>query len=88
MSALNSLYGDLSSAKSLSIPSFFSSAEAQKAEEMGPQLPEKETRFDLGEFESLLNRLEASKGRQLRQKATEGRKDIFSKGLASMMSNF
>jgi len=83
MSGLN-LSGNFSS---LSIPGF-NSPEFQKAAEMGPQLPEKETRFDLGEFESLLNRLEASKGRQLRQKATEGRKDIFSKGLASMMSNF
>ena len=44
--------------------------------------------FDLDRFESLLSRLEASKGRQQRQKSVEGRRDIFSQGLASMMSNF
>ena len=46
------------------------------------------TEFDLDRFESLLSRLEASKGRQQRQKSVEGRRDIFSQGLASMMSNF
>ena len=46
------------------------------------------TNFDLDRFESLLSRLEASKGRQQRQKSVEGRRDIFSQGLASMMSNF
>ena len=46
------------------------------------------TNFDLDRFESLLNRLEASKGRQQRQKSVEGRRDIFSQGLAGMMSNF
>ena len=46
------------------------------------------TNFDLDNFESLLSRLEASKGRQQRQKSVEGRRDIFSQGLASMMSNF
>jgi len=35
-----------------------------------------------------INRLEASKGRQQRQKSVEGRRDIFSQGLAGMMSNF
>ena len=45
------------------------------------------TNFDLDRFESLLSRLEASKGRQQRQKSVEGRRDIFSQGLASMMSN-
>jgi hypothetical protein len=44
--------------------------------------------FDINKFEQLLNRLEASKGRQQRQKSLEGRRDIFSTGLASMMSNF
>jgi hypothetical protein len=44
--------------------------------------------FDLDRFQALLDRLEASKGRQQRQKSVEGRRDIFSQGLASMMSNF
>ena len=44
--------------------------------------------FDINKFEELLNRLEASKGRQQRQKSVEGRRDIFGQGLASMMSNF
>ena len=44
--------------------------------------------FDIGEFEELLGRLESSKGRQQRQKSTEGRRDIFAQGLASMMGNF
>ena len=44
--------------------------------------------FNIDEFEQLLNRLEASKGRQQRQKSVEGRRDIFGQGLASMMSNF
>lgn len=44
--------------------------------------------FDINRFEELLARLEASKGRQQRQKSVEGRRDIFAQGLASMMSNF
>ena len=44
--------------------------------------------FDINKFEQLLSRLEASKGRQQRQKSLEGRRDIFSQGLATMMSNF
>lgn len=44
--------------------------------------------FDITEFEDLLGRLEGSKMRQQRQKSTEGRRDIMSQGLASMMSNF
>jgi len=44
--------------------------------------------FDITKFEKLLNRLEASKGRQQRQKSLESRRDIFAQGLASMMSNF
>ena len=46
------------------------------------------TNFDIDNFEKLLSRLEASKGRQQRQKSVEGRRDIFSQGLAGMMSNF
>lgn len=49
---------------------------------------DKTTNFDIKNFEELLSRLEASKGRQQRQKSVEGRRDIFSQGLASMMSNF
>lgn len=44
--------------------------------------------FDINKFEQLLNRLEASKGRQQRQKSLESRRDIYAQGLASMMSNF
>mgnify|MGYP006957730050 CR=1 FL=1 len=44
--------------------------------------------FDVNKFEELLNRLEASKGRQQRQKSLENRRDIYSQGLASMMNNF
>jgi hypothetical protein len=44
--------------------------------------------FNIGQFEQLLNRLEASKGRQQRQKSVEERRNIFGQGLASMMSNF
>ena len=46
------------------------------------------TNFDINRFEELLSRLEASKGRQQRQKSVEGRRDTFSQGLASMMGNF
>ena len=46
------------------------------------------TDFDINRFQQLLDRLEASKGRQQRQKSVEGRRDIFSQGLAGMMSNF
>ena len=44
--------------------------------------------FDINEFGDLLGRLEGSKMRQQRQKSVEGRRDIFSQGLAGMMSNF
>jgi hypothetical protein len=44
--------------------------------------------FDIDRFDTLLQRLEGSKGRQQRQKSVEGRRDIFAQGLASMMSNF
>lgn len=40
------------------------------------------------DFEKLLGKLEGSKMRQQRQKSVEGRRDIYSQGLASMMSNF
>jgi len=39
-------------------------------------------------FQELLDKLEASKKRQQRQKSVEGRRDIYAQGLASMMSNF
>ena len=44
--------------------------------------------FDIKKFEDLLGRLEASKGRQQRQKALEGRRDTWAAGLANMMNNF
>jgi len=44
--------------------------------------------FDINQFQQLLEKLEASKGRQTRQSSVEGRRDIFAQGLASMMSNF
>ena len=42
----------------------------------------------LADFQALLDRLEGSKKRQQRQQSVEGRRDIYSQGLASMMSNF
>jgi len=50
--------------------------------------PRKDDYFDITKFEELLSRLEASKGRQQRQKSLEGRRDIFATGLAGMMGNF
>jgi len=50
--------------------------------------PANDDYFDINKFEQLLNRLEASKGRQQRQKSLESRRDIFATGLGSMMSNF
>ena len=50
--------------------------------------PGKDDYFNISNFEELLKRLEASKGRQVRQKSVEGRRDIFATGLAGMMSNF
>tara|TARA_Y100001970_G_scaffold37872_1_gene46764 strand:- start:1946 stop:2119 length:174 start_codon:yes stop_codon:yes gene_type:complete len=44
--------------------------------------------FDIDKFQQLLSKLEASKGRQQRQKSLEGRKDTWAAGLANMMSNF
>jgi len=43
---------------------------------------------DLKTFQDLLDKLEGSKKRQQRQKSVEGRRDVYSQGLASMMSNF
>tara|TARA_R110002020_G_scaffold461772_1_gene680850 strand:- start:7163 stop:7411 length:249 start_codon:yes stop_codon:yes gene_type:complete len=40
------------------------------------------------DFEQLLGKLEGSKMRQQRQKSVEGRRDVYSQGLSSMMSNF
>ena len=48
----------------------------------------KDAKVDLKTFQGLLDRLEASKKRQQRQKSVEGRRDIYAGGLASMMSNF
>lgn len=43
---------------------------------------------NLKEFQQLLDRLEGSKKRQVRQKSVEDRRGTFAQGLASMMSNF
>ena len=48
----------------------------------------KDAKVDLKTFQKLLDKLEASKKRQQRQKSVEGRRDIYAGGLASMMSNF
>lgn len=47
-----------------------------------------DAQVDLNTFQQLLDKLEGSKKRQQRQKSVEGRRDIYSQGLASMMSNF
>jgi len=47
-----------------------------------------DAKVDLKTFQSLLDKLEASKKRQQRQKSVEGRRDIYAGGMASMMSNF
>ena len=44
--------------------------------------------FNIDKFQELLDKLEASKKRQQRQRSVEGRRDIFAQGLAGMMSNF
>tara|TARA_Y100000004_G_C8837880_1_gene379158 strand:+ start:640 stop:828 length:189 start_codon:yes stop_codon:yes gene_type:complete len=54
----------------------------------GSKSNKKDAKVDLKTFQKLLNRLEASKKRQQRQKSVEGRRDIYAGGLASMMSNF
>jgi hypothetical protein len=43
--------------------------------------------FNIDRFQQLLDKLEASKGRQTRQKAVEGRRDLFAQGLANLMAN-
>jgi hypothetical protein len=47
-----------------------------------------EASVNLNEFQQLLDRLEGSKKRQVRQKSVEDRRGTFAQGLASMMSNF
>ena len=47
-----------------------------------------EATVPIEDFEELLAKLEASKMRQQRQQSVEGRRDIYSQGLASMMGNF
>lgn len=42
--------------------------------------------FDIKKFEDLLDRLEASKGRQQRQKSMEDRKNIFADSVGKMMA--
>lgn len=44
--------------------------------------------FDISKFQQLLDKLEASKGRQKRQESLEGRRDQFAAGIANVMSNF
>ncbi len=48
----------------------------------------KDAKVDMDSFQKLLNRLERSKKRQVRQKSVEGRRDIYAQGLAGMMGNF
>jgi hypothetical protein len=54
----------------------------------GSLLNQNNAKVPLTEFQQLLDRLEGSKKRQQRQKSVEGRRDIYSQGMASMMSNF
>ena len=42
----------------------------------------------IDDLQDLLDKLEGSKKRQKRQKSVEGSRDIYTQGLASMMSNF
>ncbi len=44
--------------------------------------------FDINRFQQLLDKLEASKKRQRRQRYVEGRIDILAQGLAGMKGNF
>lgn len=44
--------------------------------------------FDIEQFQQLLDKLEASKGRQTRQEALEDRRNQFAAGIANVMSNF
>ena len=58
----------------------FNAAPAQRANQ--------DDYFNVDRFNQLLGKLEASKGRQVRQKAVEGRRDTFAAGLSGMMGNF
>jgi hypothetical protein len=44
--------------------------------------------FDINKFQQLLEKLEASKTRQARDKAVDDRRGTWASGLANMMSNF
>jgi len=44
--------------------------------------------FDINKFQQLLEKLEASKTRQSRDKAVDDRRGTWASGLANMMSNF
>jgi hypothetical protein len=56
--------------------------------QLGEKLGEAEPKVDLVQFQELLDRLEGSKKRQVRQSSVEDRRGTFAQGLASMMSNF
>ena len=49
---------------------------------------QQEAAVNIKEFQQLLDRLEGSKKRQVRQKSVEDRRGTFAQGLAGMMSNF
>lgn len=49
---------------------------------------EAEPSVNLTEFQALLDRLEGSKKRQVRQKSVEDRRGTYAQGIASMMNNF
>lgn len=44
--------------------------------------------FDIEQFQQLLDKLEASKGRQKRQESLEERRNQFAAGIANVMANF
>lgn len=49
---------------------------------------EADSSVNLTEFQELLDRLEGSKKRQVRQKSVEDRRGTYARGIASMMNNF
>jgi hypothetical protein len=49
---------------------------------------ETDSSVNLTEFQELLDRLEGSKKRQVRQKSVEDRRGTYAQGIASMMNNF
>ena len=53
-----------------------------------PEYGQQDAAVNLTEFQQLLDRLEGSKKRQVRQKSVEDRRGTFAQGLAGMMSNF